>query len=136
MPSRDPKNWMWAEACELLERAERIQRQFFQLGMPSASRPVWQPPVDVYETEDAFVILVALPGVPPDRIQVGIQPHGVLVVSGARLLPAETRGAGIHRLEIPHGQFERRIELPPGRFRLERQEVSNGCLLLRLEKLP
>lgn len=135
MPTRDPKNWMWAEACELLERAERIQRQFFQLGT-AASRPTWEPPADIYETENMLVILVALPGVPPDRIQVGIEDSGVLVVAGERQLPPEARRAGIYRLEIPHGRFARRIGLPPGRFRLEQQDVADGCVLLRLRKLP
>lgn len=136
MATHDPKNWMWAEACELLERAERIHRQFFQLGMPAASRPTWEPPADIYETENTLVILVALPGVLPTQIKVGIEDGGVLVVSGERQLPAEARTADIYRLEIPHGQFARRIELPPGRFRLEHQEIANGCVLLRLRKLP
>lgn len=136
MSTRDPKNWMWAEACELLERAERIQRQFFQLGMPSASRPTWEPPADIYETETMLVIQVALPGVPASHVQVGIEDGGVLVVSGERQLPPEARSAGIYRMEIPHGQFARRIELPPGGYRLEHQEIANGCVLLRLRKLP
>lgn len=136
MPTRDPKNWMWAEACELLERAERIQRQFFQLGLSSASRPSWEPPTDIYETEDMLVILVALPGVAPAQIQVVIEDPGVLVVSGERRLPPEARSAGIYRLEIPHGHFARRIELPPGRFRIEQQDIVDGCVLLRLRKLP
>lgn len=136
MPTRDPKNWMWAEACELLERAERIQRQFFQLGISAASRPTWEPPADIFETEDMLVILVALPGVSPAHIQVGIEDGGVLVVSGQRELPPEAKTAGIYRLEIPHGRFARRIELPSGRFRLEQQEAVDGCVLLRLRKLP
>lgn len=126
---------MWAEACELLDRAERIHRQFFQLGV-SASRPTWQPPVDVYETESEFVIVIALPGVSPSQLQVGIQDDGILIVSGERPLPVEARVGAIHRLEIPQGYFERRIELPPGRFRLQRQELNDGCLLLGLRKLP
>lgn len=136
MPIYDPKNWMWAEACELLERAERIQRQFFQLGIPTANRPTWEPPADIYETESALVILVALPGVSPARIQVSIEEGGVLVVSGERQLPPEARTADIYRLEIPHGRFARRIELPPGRFIVEQQEVANGCVVLRLRKMP
>lgn len=136
MPTRNPRNWMWAEACELLERAERIQRQFFQLGMPTASRPAWEPPADIFETEDMLVILVALPGVSPAQVEVGVEDSGVLVVSGERRLPPEARAAGIYRLEIPHGRFARRIELPPGRFRLEQQDIVDGCVLLRLRKLP
>jgi HSP20 family molecular chaperone IbpA len=135
MPTYDPKKWMWAEACELLERAERIQRQFFQLGISTANRPTWEPPADIYETETTLVILVALPGVSPAQIQVSIEDTGVLVVNGERQLPPEARRADIYRLEIPHGRFERRIELPPGRFILEQKDIADGCVLLRLRKL-
>ena len=27
--ANDPARWMWAEACELIDQAERLQRQFF-----------------------------------------------------------------------------------------------------------
>ena len=60
--------WMWAEACEMLARAERLHRQFFEPRRSAASRlPVWQPPADVLETEREVLILVALPGVDPAR---------------------------------------------------------------------
>lgn len=133
MSSRDPKNWMWADACELLDRAEKIHRQFFQLSF-SGNRPTWQPPVDVYETDTDLVIVIALPGVAADQLRVGVQEDGVLIVSGARALPMEAQAGSILRLEIPHGYFERRIELPRGRFRLVRQEFTDGCLLLGLRK--
>lgn len=136
MPIYDPKKWMWADACELLDRAERIQRQFFQLGISTANRPTWEPPADIYETETMLVILVALPGVSPAQIEVSIDENGVLAVSGERPLPPEARTADIYRMEIPHGRFARHIELPPGRFVLEQQDVANGCVLLRLRKLP
>lgn len=124
---------MWAEACELVERAERLHRQFFLLSTSPAQRPAWQPPLDMFENDNELYVLLALPGVPPDQIQIAMR-AGMLVVAGDRPLPVETRGAAIHRLEIPHGRFERRIELPPGQYELERQELAHGCLLLRLRK--
>jgi hypothetical protein len=45
------------------------------------------------------------------------------------------RNARIHRLEIPHGHFERRIELPPNRFEMSSRHLANGCLMLQLHKL-
>ena len=47
MPTRDPTAWMWAEACQMLEQAERMHRQFFRLGSPRGARTVWEPPVAV-----------------------------------------------------------------------------------------
>ena len=86
MTRRNPGAWIWGEAVDLLEQAERLQRQFFRLG--SAQRPSWEPPADVYGDQ----------------------------------------------LEIPHGRFERRLALPPGRWELVAQELANGCLQLLLAR--
>lgn len=125
---------MWAEAVELLDRAERMHRQFFRRVAAPSRTPVWEPPIDVFETDDAIAILVALPGVPPDRIEVGID-GATLIIAGERPIPATLRTAHIHRLEIPHGRFERRIDLPHGRFEFADQTLVDGCLTLQLRKL-
>lgn len=131
MARGDPPNWMWSEAIEMLARAERLQRQFFQ---PQAARqPAWEPPVDVIETEDEVLILIALPGVSPDQVEAAVD-GGTLVVAGRRILPAELRTAVIHRLELPQGRFERRIALPPGRYDAVRRAAVDGCLLISLHK--
>lgn len=133
MTSRDSPAWMWAEACEMLERAERLQRQFFQLGR-TAARPVWEPPVDLIETETTVLVLVALPGVAPERVEAVID-AGALTVSAERPMPVSSARAVIHRLEIPYGRFERRIPLPGGRFEVDRRELAHGCLVLGLRRL-
>jgi HSP20 family molecular chaperone IbpA len=125
---------MWAEACELLERAERLHRQFFLPRAGEGRRPSWEPPVDVLETEAELLILVALPGVGADQLQVVVD-GGTLAVVGERPMPGRARAGVIRRLEIPYGHFERRIELPPGRFEIARRELADGCLVLGLRKL-
>jgi HSP20 family protein len=60
---------------------------------------------------------------------------GVLIVTGERPLPDELKDARIHRLEIPHGHFQRRIELPPARMELSGRHLANGCLMLQLHKV-
>lgn len=130
----DPNNWMWAEAVEMLARAERLHDQFFQPPR-SGSRPAWVPPVDVIETETAVLVLIALPGVAPDQVEVGID-GGSLIVAGRRVLPPELRTAVIHRMELPQGRFERRVPLPPGRYDGVRQASVDGCLLISLHKAP
>ncbi|MBX6320651.1 MAG: Hsp20/alpha crystallin family protein [Rhodospirillaceae bacterium] len=134
MPFGDPKLWMWAEACEIIDRAERLHRQFFRPGAAVARQPVWEAPADIFETELDLWIVIALPGVSPESIVVRVE-SGTLVVTGERLLPAEMRRAAIHRLEIPHGRFERRSELPPGRYELDGTRLADGCLTLRLRKI-
>jgi len=134
MSSRPPMDWMWAEACEMLDRAERLHRQFFQIAPSTSAKPIWEPPVDVVETAKEVAIVVALPGVEPGQIEVAIEGN-VLRVSGTRTMPASFRSAAIHRLEIPHGRFERRIGLMWDRLRLTRRELVNGCMVLVFEKM-
>jgi HSP20 family protein len=124
---------MWTEACLMLERTERLQRQFFQPELSPSRAGEWEPPVDVLETKDQLCIIVALPGVSPPDVDVSIN-DGVLSIVGVRHRPAIAGSASIHRLEIPYGRFERRIRLASGRLSIERSELSNGCLILELTK--
>jgi HSP20 family protein len=128
-----PNRWMWSEACEMLVKAERMHRQFFQPVRSLSRQPAWEPPADVLESEHEVLVVVALPGVQPDRVEVAIE-GGDLVVAGARTLPPELRSAVIHRLELPQGRFERRLALPAGRYNDIRRKSSDGCLLVLLSK--
>jgi HSP20 family molecular chaperone IbpA len=133
MRSRDPGTWMWAEALEMLRDAERLQRQFFQIG-EIRGVPCWEPPVDLYENARQLKLIVALPGVTPQQVEVALAPDGLIIVRGERPLPADSRRASIHRLEIPYGRFERRIALPAGGFELIDQRLEHGCLVLELRR--
>ncbi|MFK8253379.1 Hsp20/alpha crystallin family protein [Ancylobacter terrae] len=134
MSGSDPRLWMWSEALALAARAERLHGQMFR---PAASRtraPCWEPPVDVLETEREVLVLAALPGVDPERMQVAIN-NGTLSISGERVLPPQLRTASIHRMELPQGRFERQVPLPPGRYEVNRPSVVNGCLAIVLRKV-
>ena len=134
MTTRDDFSRMWADACALLDRAERLQRQFFQ-PLPGARRqPVWEPPVDVFESPQALWLIAALPGVAAAQVELVID-GGTLVIAGERTLPEQAHRAEIRRLEIPAGRFERRIALPAGRFELVERSLVDGCLRVGLRKL-
>lgn len=126
------RHFMWAEAIELIERAERLHRQFFQRA-ESTSGPSWEPPADVFETENGLLLLIALPGVPPEEVRVTLDECG-LCISGNRPWPAAMRHARILRLEIPQGRFERRVALPDNGFEIERQELTHGCVAVYLRR--
>ena len=134
MASRNPTTWMWDQAYDLLQEAERLHRQFFRLSASAHACPVWEPPANVYEDDDELVAIIALPGVPADCVQVTLE-SGSLVVRAESRVPRPVRAGEIRRLEIPYGHFERRIELPPGRFDVVRRELADGCLVLGLRKL-
>lgn len=130
---RDAGGWTWAQACELMDEAERLHRQFFRPAAVPQARVVWEPPVDQFEDEREILLVVAMPGVSAERIQVVGEP-GAIVVRGTRPLPL-VPGLSVRRLEIPYGTFERRIVLPSRGLALEPPEVEHGCVILRLRKL-
>ncbi|MGH8318713.1 MAG: Hsp20/alpha crystallin family protein [Steroidobacteraceae bacterium] len=125
--------WMWVEACEVLDRAERLQRQFLRYLGPGADAAVWEPPVDIQETGDGLILLFALPGVAPEEISLTLEPTE-LTVSAMRSLKLAHPDAAIRRLEIPHGRFFRRIPLAGVPLKLAASRYENGCLEVRLTR--
>ena len=133
MDSKFPRRWMWSEAFEMLARAEQLHREVFRPTGSVLQRPAWEPPMDVLETKRAVLMLVALPGVNPNSVEISIDGDH-LTISGCREFPPEMRTAAIHRLELPQGPFERRVKLPPGRYSGISRSASDGCLIIALEK--
>ncbi len=129
----DARAWMLAEAVELIQDAERLQRQFFMLGA-AMQFPRWEPPVDMYINDREVGLLIALPGVASDRFEVTLEQQSI-VVSGERSFGARLGEDAILRMEIPYGQFFRRILLPYGAFSLNEMVLENGCLKLTLDRL-
>lgn len=131
MAIRNPPSWMWAEACEMLEQAQRLQRQFIRFGQAVQARPRWEPPVDIVAYGTDVQVTIALPGVAPEHIDVRAD-SGLLLVTASRAFPVQQDTTAVHRLEIPYGSFERRVALPAGDYVLMEQAYVNGCLVLRL----
>ena len=78
-----------------------------------AARRCLRPAVDCFRTVEpaAFVVVVELPGVDPDTVQV-IAADGWLHVAGERRRPRAGKGGQVYQqMEIDYGPFERRIAL-------------------------
>jgi HSP20 family protein len=120
---------MWSAALAILTQNERLH--------PEQSWPAesgWEPATDVLETETGLLIVVALAGVRREDMEIVVSP-GQLLVRGTRRWPNLQRPARVHRIELPHGRFERRLPLPPGAYQMLGQEHVDGCLLLTLRRL-
>ena len=133
MSSIDRIDWMWDEALNALDQAERRQRRFYGLKSARSTRPLWEPPADIFESESQILIAIALPGVPADSVSVQVTSNGI-VISAERPLPAELATMRVRRLEIPYGRFERQLELASGRYVLNERCMADGCLTLRLTR--
>jgi len=125
--------WMWDEALQALEEAERRQRRFYGLKGVRAMQPLWEPPADIFESDSQILVSIALPGVHPDSVRVEVTPNGI-VVSAERALPPELAAMRVRRLEIPYGRFERQLELASGRYVVSERCIADGCLTLRLTR--
>ena len=132
-PSRNSVAWVWATACQHLDQAERLQRHFFRLDFPRGTRVAWEPPVDVFEDEREFVVVVALPGVSPASAE-ALFDGRTMLIRACRRVPLPGRQCSVERLEIPHGYFERRLVLPQLPLQLESTQWRDGCLVLTIRK--
>jgi HSP20 family molecular chaperone IbpA len=125
---------MWAQALDMIDEANRLQRRFFEVTVRPEAAPKWEPPVDIFESADELWLFYALPGVAAEQIEVGLE-GAELVVRGDRQLPPVAHITSIRRLELPHGRFERRIALPAGRYDLIARSVDHGCLVIGLRRI-
>ncbi|UYZ58950.1 Hsp20/alpha crystallin family protein [Hymenobacter latericus] len=73
----------------------------------------FMPAADVLETANGFELLLTLPGVPKDALQIEVL-EGTLTVSGERKAPATEgeKAPKVRRIESSYGSFTRKFRLP------------------------
>lgn len=79
-------------------------------GAPGAWA-TWQPPVDIYETDDDVVMTVELPGLTRDEVEVTVDRNSV-TISGESKVEEDITEDRFHRRERRYGRFTRRFSLP------------------------
>jgi HSP20 family protein len=122
---------------QLLDLQERMNRLFEEtLGRERFEEPAllsggWVPLADCYETPEAFVVEVELPGTARKDVEIRVE-GDELLIRGVRQPTAGARPDAFHRLERRHGAFARSFrladEVDPERITAE---LRDG--LLRLE---
>jgi HSP20 family protein len=122
---------MWADACALVDEAERRHRHFFELLATPSSTPAWEPPANIFASGAEIYVEVALPGALAEHVTVQITSAGLLIETTVPP-PSFAAGMTVVRLEIPYGRMRRRIDLPPGRYALRETRLENGYLFLQL----
>jgi HSP20 family protein len=75
--------------------------------------PTWTPNLDMYETDEAVVVVLELAGVDPNQTEIRAEAHR-LQVRGVRRERHGASGRTYHALEVPYGRFERAVPLPAG----------------------
>jgi HSP20 family protein len=92
-PLRDLRAWQ-----------ERLERLATQHGT------AWAPPIDVYETEDRYVVTAEVPGVSRDAVDLAVQDNR-LTLRGTRAgQVSESEAQHFHQVERGHGTFTRTFQ--------------------------
>lgn len=93
---------------------------------------IWDPPTDVYETEEVFVIRVEIAGMREENFDVSVQ-NDTLYITGFRHdFPAKR---AVHQMEIRSGRFASVVRLSaPVDVEHALAEYQDGFLTITLPK--
>lgn len=124
-----------------LDLGRRIDEAFEELihapwGREQLASSVWQPAVDIYEVDDAYLIEADLPGVPPERVEVHAEDSRLTFRGMRETVTSGWSATGRTLLvERRQGQFCRTIEFerPVDTNRVEMQ-FDRGTLRIRVPK--
>lgn len=99
---------------------------------------MWKPNIDLIETENFVHLLLTVPGVDPDSIDVDFF-NNYVKIKGERSFPSELNDniqISTRRQEIIYGNFERKIMLPLSVTRNESVSINleNGILSIKIDK--
>ena len=118
------------------QRLERLLDEAMERNSTGLARvnPKWNPPVDAYETEEEFVVLVALPGVSKEAIEITYQEPDLRIL-GTRSSSVHSGKIKYHQMEINFGPFERVVRIGfPVRADMIRAQYKDGFLTISIPK--
>jgi len=125
-PEREPEEpkdlIRWDPMKELADMRRSFMDMFedfwmhkpFTLSVPSLSKwakGIWQPAIDIHETEKELVISASLPGLKRENIKVDIE-ENMITIKGERREERKVEKKNYYRREQNYGSFERNIALP------------------------
>jgi HSP20 family protein len=134
VPYVTPSNGEWVAPLD------EVTRRFAELETlvrsdPFASELVppfsFTPPLDVFTTDDAIVVELAVPGVDEDDLSVEVA-GGMVIVSGFRRAP--TRPRLFSHAEIPQGPFYRAFRVPLSVEPEPEYVLERGLLRIQLKR--
>jgi HSP20 family protein len=133
---------------ELFEDLRAAQDELLQASLGRDWRPtgrqrysdagtaVWTPAVDISERKDAYLVMVELPGVKADDVEITFE-DGLLTIQGQRHFAHDSAEEKMHRTERFYGAFRRSITLP-SHVEADKIEASaqDGVLQIMVPKAP
>ena len=133
----DEKNWpsVPGQFQRLSDEVDRLFDQMIHRPWGFTKQLAdWNPSVDLYETVEAFIVEVDLPGVKRDGVKVEVEGQD-LILQGERSTEHKQTGVRFYCHERFSGKFTRRMTLPRSvnKDKIE-AEFSDGVLRVTLPK--
>jgi len=94
----------------LRDEMARYVDEFLGRRTESEGPSVWQPRVDIEESEDTYVVRAELPGMKLEDIKITLEDNQ-LTIRGEKRRDEEKKGTTYHRVERVYGTFERSFTL-------------------------
>ncbi|MDX1709008.1 MAG: Hsp20/alpha crystallin family protein [Desulfobacterales bacterium] len=125
------------DVAALQDRINRIFSESFDSSreLEDAGRLTdWRPPVDIYETDDGFILKIELAGIAKEDVTVEVKDN-VLTISGERLLDPQIKDEQYYRKERSFGKFQRSFTLQESiQPEHVRASFRNGILTIRVPR--
>jgi HSP20 family protein len=78
----------------------------------SGSTGSWVPPLDVFESNDKYVVAVELPGIEPSDVEVSVEDSTLTIKGQREFFYKDAAEDAFRRIERRYGQFTRTVTLP------------------------
>lgn len=127
----------FAEVVSLRDAMDSLLRESFVRPLASAVGGAAGVPLDVRETNDAFIVEASLPGVRPDQVQLQVKGDQLQISGDVSEEHEETRQGQWLMRERRQGHFQRSLTLPtPVQSDQARASFEHGVLRVTLPKAP
>jgi HSP20 family protein len=119
--------------CDPLSDLRAWQQRLERLAAQHATG--WDPPIDVYETEDRYVVTAEVPGLSREQIDVAVRDNRLMIKGVRSGGSPESSTRHYHQIERGHGSFERTFQFadPVEQDRIT-ADLRDGVLTITLPK--
>lgn len=103
------------DLASLRESMDKLFEEFVtrRPAARGATIAVWQPAVEIFETDNEVVVRAELPGIDPKTVDITVS-DDTLTIKGEHRVEQENKGRNYYRRELRYGAFLRSLVLPAG----------------------
>jgi HSP20 family protein len=124
----------WTDMLSLREAMNQLMEESYVRPDAARGGQSFVPALDVSETQDAFLVEAAVPGLKPEDLEITVE-NSVLTIKGETRQDSEAKERNFHRIERRFGSFQRTIGLPKSvQADAIKANLEHGVLKLEIPK--